>query len=78
MLGWMNVGAVSSYTVQDGNDGVRLNLQPNRDYYLSVRALDTGGEEVGSVSSQGWSIHQPFVFDVSQYPEITREAVDNF
>ena len=78
MLGWMSVGAVSSYRVQDGNDRVRLALQPNRDYYLSVRALDTGGEELGRASSQGWSIHQPFVFDVSQYPEITREAADSF
>ena len=78
MLGWMSVGAVSSYRVQDGNDGVRLNLQPNRDYYLSVRALDTVGEELGSASSQGWSIYQPFVFNVSRYPEITRDAADSF
>ena len=78
VLDWRSIGHENSYRVQDGLNGVSLNLDSNQDYYLYLRAIDNNGEVIGSASSQAWFIYAPYTFNVSRYSSVAQDAPDSF
>ena len=56
ILYWTNIGNVTTYTPEDGIDGVSLSLAYNTDYYLMVKAVDVYGNESGAAVSELWRV----------------------
>ena len=78
VLDWRVIGYVTSYQVQDGLDGVSLDLDSNQDYYFSLRAVDPDGQVIGAASSQAWFIYAPYTFGVSRYCSVSQDAKGSF
>lgn len=74
ILDWHDVGLATEYHAQDGQDGVNLALQKNRDYYLAVRAVDVDRTVLGAALSGAWYVYEPYDFDPAQYPSIMLDA----
>ncbi len=78
ILDWHDVGLTTAYHAQDGQDGVNLALDKNRDYYLTVRAVNAGGTVLGLERSGAWYVYEPYTFDAARYPSIMLEAPNSF
>ena len=74
VLDWHDVGLATEYHAQDGQDGVNLALDKNRDYYLTVRAVDVDQTVLGAAQSGAWYVYVPYDFDPAQYPSIMLHA----
>lgn len=78
VLNWKSVGEGPSYQLRDGFDGVQLLLNANRDYYLTVRAVDDAGDVLATTTSQAWFVYAPYTFAAERYPAIMQRAPDSF
>ena len=78
VVDWHDVGLSTAYHARDGEDGVRLALDPNRDYYLAVRALGEDGTALGAAQSPAWYVYEPYRFDLASYPSIVLDAPNSF
>ena len=78
VLPWRDVGLMTAYQARNGRDGVSLALDPNQDYYLTVRAVAADRAVLGEARSGAWYVYEPYAFDVARYPSIMLDAPGSF
>jgi hypothetical protein len=59
ILFWTDIGKVTSYTAQDGINGVSLSLAYETDYYIMIKAVDAVGNESQTAVSSVWRVLPP-------------------
>ena len=78
ILDWHDVGLATEYHAQDGQDGVNLTLDKNRDYYLTVRGVGADRTVLGAAQSGAWYVYEPYTFDPARYLSIMLDAPGTF
>ncbi len=57
ILGWTNIGTVTSYQAIDGVAGISLFLSEGIDYYISVKGVDTSNNDSLIATSDVWQVY---------------------
>lgn len=59
ILYWTAIPNVTTYTAQNGVDGISLSLAYSTDYYFMIKAVDAVGNESGVAVSEVWQVLPP-------------------
>lgn len=78
VMHWHDVGLTTTYHARDGQDGASFALQPNRDYYLTVRAMGADGTVLGAARSGAWYVYEPYDFNADRYSSVILYAPGSF